>query len=146
MTQAGPYRCTNMKIELVSGGTTFIVGVVDGYDINLSYEGGPEPHYGSRIQHHSAGCKKATVSMSRWFYTDAGQEDLLLNLFQAETEFTLRGTLQDNAGVAIANTGVVITGVRLYKWRPKTGSANDIIGEEAQGEGTDWTIQVVKTS
>lgn len=141
----GNFRCTNMRIEIISGGTTFTIGVVDGLNINLSYEGGPEPIYGSRTQVHSAGVKKASITLSRWFYADAHQEDLLLNLFSAETEFQLRGSLQTNAGVEISNTGVVITGVRLYSWKPKMGSANDIVGEEASGEGTGWTIQVVKT-
>lgn len=135
-----------MKVQIVSGVTTYTIGLVDGMDINLSYEGGPEPYYGSRIQKHSAGVKKASVTLSRWYYTDLTQEDLLLNLFEAETEFTLVGSLQDNSGQAISNTSVSISGVRLYKWRPKTGSANDIIGEEASGEGTDWTIGVIKTN
>jgi hypothetical protein len=135
-----------MRIQIISNGITYTIGVADGYDIQLGYEGGPEPHYGSRIQVHSAGVKKASGSLSRWFFTDTNQEDLLLNLFQAETSFTLSGSLQDNSGTPIPNTTVTLSDFRLYKWRPKTGAANDIIGEESSGEATDWVISVVKTA
>jgi hypothetical protein len=107
-----------MKVQIVSGGTTFTVGVVEGLDINLGYEGGAEPYYGSRVRKHSAGSKTASFTLTRWFY----------------------------AGNAIANTTVTITDCRLYRWRPRTGGADDIIGEEAQGQGTDWTIDVEPTS
>lgn len=142
----GPYRCTNMKVQIVCGSTTYTVGVVEGLDISLGYEGGAEPYYGSRIRKHSAGSKTATFTVTRWFYADEAQEDLLLDLFSEELEFTLSGSLIDNDGDAVANTSVTITGCRLYKWRPKTGGADDIIGEEASGSGTDWTIDVEPTS
>jgi hypothetical protein len=135
-----------MKVQIVAGTTTYTVGVVEGLDINLGYEGGAEPYYGSRVRRHSAGSKTATFTLTRWFYADATQEDLLLDLFSGELSFTLTGSLIDNSGVAIANTTVSITGCRLYKWRPRTGGADDIIGEEASGSGTDWTISVSPTS
>jgi hypothetical protein len=143
---AGPYRCVNMLIKATVGVTEYTIGVVEGYDINLGYEGGAEPYYGSRIRKHSAGSKTVTFSLTRWFYTDTAQEDLLLDLMDAETEFTIEGSLIDNSGVAISNTSVTITGCRLYKWRPRTGRADDIIGEEASGQATNWTFGVEPTA
>jgi len=139
---AGPYRCVNMVVTITIGATPYVVGVVEGMDIDLGYEGGPEAHYGSRIKKHSAGSKNATFTLTRWFYTDIGQEDLLLDLFADETEFSLSGNLIDAQGAEIPNTKITITGCRLYRWRPRTGGADDIIGEEASGSGTDWTIDV----
>lgn len=143
--QSGPFRCTNMLVKLVSGITTYTVGVVEGFDINMGYKGGPEPHYGSRIGVHSAGSKEATFAITRWFYADTGQENLLLDLFLAETEFTLEGDLQTNAGVAIPNTQIQLLHCRMYKYRPRTGHADDIIGEEASGSATDWATNVQHT-
>jgi hypothetical protein len=148
---AGPYRCTNMVVQIVDGNTTYTVGVVEGMDIDLSYNGGPEPTYGTRIQKHSAGSKIAKFTITRWYYTDTGQEDLLLDLFDDETEFSLVGYLVDSAGSEIKKGGVsatkvTITGCRIYRWRPKTGGADDIIGEEASGSGTDWDLDVDKST
>ena len=98
-----------------------------------------------RGKEHSAGSKHATFSITRWFYADATQENLLLDLFLNETEFTLKGDLINNAGTPIATTEVSLSNCRLYKWRPRTGAADDIIGEEAQGEAIDWTSSVVHT-
>lgn len=142
VTQSGPFRCINMKLAITSGSTTYVLGVVEGFDMQLGYEGGAEPYYGSRVRKHSAGSKNATFSITRWFYSDTGQQDLLMDLFQAETEFSLIGSLIDNAGVAIATTSTTLTGCRLYKWRPRTGAADDIIGEEASGEATDWSTTI----
>lgn len=142
MTQSGPFRCTNMVITITVDSTPYTVGVVDGVDISLSYEGGAEPYYGSRIRKHSAGTKKASVSLTRWFYSDTGQEDLLLNLFKNEVEFSLEGSLSDNSGNSITGTSIKVNNVMLYEWKPKTGSADDLIGEEASGEGLDWTFTI----
>lgn len=145
---AGPYRCTNMVVKITNGSTVYTVGVVEGFDIQIGYEGGAEPYYGSRIRKHSAGSKTATFSITRWFYTDATlsgghtQESLLLDLFLSEVEFSLEGDLQDNAGVAIPHTQIMLTGCRLYKYRPRTGHADDIIGEEGSGQATNWTTDV----
>ena len=142
---AGPYRCINMLVKATVGVTVYTIGVVEGFDINLGYEGGAEPYYGSRVRKHSAGSKTASFSITRWFFADATQESLLLDLFLNETLFTLEGDLIDNSGNPISNTKVSITNARLYKWRPRTGRADDIIGEEASGQATDWSMQVVNT-
>lgn len=145
----GPYRCTNVLIKITAmyNGAlqTVVVGVAEGLDIDLSYAGGPEPHYGSRTKKHSAGSKSATFTITRWFYTDAGQEDLLLDLFTGEVEFELEGSLIDNNNVAIPNTSIKLICCRLYRWRPRTGGADDVVGEEASGSALDWEITVLPT-
>jgi hypothetical protein len=145
MTQSGPFRCINMRLVATVGGTDYTLSVVEGYDIQMGYEGGAEPYYGSRTRKHSAGSKTATFSITRWFYSDAGQENLLLDLFLNETEFTLTGDLIDNNGTPIATTEISLTQCRLYKYRPRTGAADDIIGEEASGEAINWTTDVHAT-
>jgi len=135
---AGPYRGVNLKIVITLGGTPYTIGCVEGSDIDFGYEGGPEACYGTRTKSHSAGSKKITFTLTRWYYTDSGQEDLLLDMFANESTFTLTGSLIDKDGNAIANTSITITGCRLYGWKPRTGSADDITGEEARGSGTGW--------
>jgi len=135
---AGPYRGVNLKIVITLGGTDYTIGCVEGSDIDFGYEGGPEACFGTRTKSHSAGSKKITFTITRWYYTDSGQEDLLLDMFANESSFTLQGSLIDKDGAAIANTEIKITGCRLYGWKPRTGSADDIIGEEARGSGTGW--------
>lgn len=137
---AGPYRCVNMKVSIISGSTTYVVGVVEGFDINVGYKGGAEPYYGSRTPKVSAGSYEATFNLTRWFYTDAKQEQLLLDLFLGEVDFTLEGSLVDNTGTPISNTTIMLTGCRMMKWRPRTGHADDIIGEEGSGVATGWTL------
>jgi len=136
------YRCVNLKIIITVGSTPYTIGVAEGMDFDLGYEGGAEPVYGSRTRVHSAGSKTITFSITRWFHADSGQEDLLLDLFDNETTFTITGSLIDNAGAAVATSSVTLTGCRLYRWRPKTGGADDILGEEASGQATGWTIDV----
>jgi len=136
----GPYRCTNFVLKITDEAHPegIVVGVVEGSDIDFGYEGGPEPTYGTRIKKHSAGSKRVTFTITRWYYSHEDSEDLLLDLFTGEEEFTLEGYLIDNAGNTIANTTIKLLHCRLYRWRPRTGGADDIIGEEASGSATDW--------
>jgi len=144
---AGPYRCVNMVVSITVDEVEYIIGVVEGLDIDLSYVGGTEPVYGTRTPKHSAGSKKATFSLTRWYYADAGQEDLLYSLFDGELTFTLSGYLLDpHDETEVSNTKITITGCRLYRWRPRTGGADDIIGEEASGSGTGWESEIAPTS
>lgn len=150
MSQSGPFRCINMLIKATVGTTVYVIGVVEGFDIQLGYEGGAEPYYGSRVRKHSAGSKTCTFSITRWYYTDATQENLLFNLFLNEIQFELEGDLITNSGVPIgggatSNAVISITNARLYKWRPRTGKADDIIGEEASGQATDWVVTIIPT-
>lgn len=143
--QVGPFRCINMRIVVTVDATQYTLSVVEGYDISLGYEGGAEPFYGNRVRKHSAGSKTATFSITRWFYSDAEQENLLLDLFLNENEFTLTGDLISNNSVPIPTTTITLNNCRLYKYRPRTGAADDIIGEEASGEALDWTTDVQGT-
>jgi hypothetical protein len=135
-----------MVLVITYGSTYYTLSVVEGLDISLGYEGGPEAKYGSRLKSHSVGSKSASFTITRWYYADATQEDLLLDLFDGELQFTLNGSLQTNAGVAIANTSIQLSNCLIYRWRPRTGGADDIMGEEASGYALDWTITVEPTA
>jgi hypothetical protein len=135
-----------MVLVITYGSTDYTLSVVEGLDISLGYEGGPEAKYGSRLKSHSVGSKSASFTITRWYYADATQEDLLLDLFGGELQFTLKGSLQTNAGVAIANTSIQLNNCLIYRWRPRTGGADDIMGEEASGYALDWTITVEPTA
>lgn len=134
----GPYRGVNLVLQLNSGSGYVNVGVVEGCDIDFGYEGGPEACFGTRTKSHSAGSKRISFTITRWYYTSVGAQDLLLDLFENETSFTLKGFLVDKDGTTIADTDILITGCRLYRWHPRTGGADDIMGEEASGFGTGW--------
>jgi len=135
-----------MVLVLTYGDTTYTLTVVEGMDISLGFEGGPEAKYGSRIKSHSLGSKTAPFTITRWWYSDTGQEALFLDLFDGELTFTLKGSLITNAGVAIEHTSVTLTGCKLYRWSPRTGGADDIVGEEGSGFATDWTLDVEDTA
>src|SRR3972149_5800576 len=108
---AGPYRCVNMVVSITVDEIDYTVGVVEGLDIDLSYVGGTEPVYGTRTPKHSAGSKKEQFTLTRWYYADAEQEDLLYRIFNEELSFTLSGYLLDpHAETEVSNTKVTITG------------------------------------
>lgn len=117
------------------------VGVVEAFDVDLSFEGGVELHYGSRTGKHAVGGKRATFSLRRWFMTD-DDTDLLWDLFNLELPFSLSGHLVDNSDVTIANSKTTLSDCRIYRWRPRTGAAGDIVAEEASGEAVDWSSEV----
>lgn len=129
-----------MVVTVTINNVPYTVGVVEGMDIQIGYAGGAEPYYGSRTKKHSAGSRDVSFTLTRWYYADDGQQDMFLNLITDETEFDLEGSLVDKNGDAIANTTLKLTGCRLYKYRPRTGGADDIIGEEGSGQGTGWDI------
>jgi hypothetical protein len=132
------YRGVNLVLTVDSGGTPIIIGCVEGSDIDLGYEGGAEACYGTRIKTIGTGSKKISFTITRWYYADTGQEDLLLDMFDNNTEFTISGYLIDKDGNTISNTTIEITGCQILNWKPRTGGADDVLGEEARGFGTDW--------
>jgi hypothetical protein len=136
------FRCTNLIISICQGENIYDVGVVEGADIDLGYEAKTELYYGNEIPTHSVGGKIVSFSLTRWFYADEGQEDLLSDLFKNKTVFNLRGSLVDNNGTPIPHTSIIITECKLYKYKPRTGNADDIIGEEVRGLATNWFIDV----
>ena len=134
----GPFHGTNLVLRVKIYLTWYIVGVVEGCDFDFGFEGGPESIFGQRAKRHSMGSKRIPFTITRWYYTDTDQEDLLLDLFKAETSFELEGYLINNEGVQISKTAIVMKDCKIYGWKPRTGSADDIIGEEARGFATDW--------
>jgi len=114
-----------------------ILGVVEGFDIELSYEGGVTHRYGSKEGKHSVGGKKATFTIRRWYMAD-DDTDLLFDLFNNRIPFSLYGYLIDDEGNTITGSQVMLSNCIIYRWRPRTGAANDIVGEEASGQATAW--------
>jgi hypothetical protein len=135
---AGPYRGVNLVLRVQINSVWYTLDVVEGVDIDFGYEGGPESKFGSRTKTISAGSKKISFTITRWYFADEDQEDLLLDLFDDETEFVLDGKLVDKDGDAISNTTITLSGCKILGWKPRAGSAEDILGEEASGYATDW--------
>jgi len=127
---AGPFKAKRMTINIAGAGT---VGVVEGLAIELIKEGGIEFYYGSETGKHAKGTRHATFSIRRWFMTDT-DTDLLYDLFNDDIPFTLTGAL-----IGVANSTVSLSDCEIYRYRLVTGTANDIVAEEASGEAVDWT-------
>ena len=131
---AGPYRCTSMLVK-VNAAT---VGVVTGMDINLTKEGGTvEFVYGSETGFITFGGKRGTFTLSRWFYVSTEDTDLLYDLFNDGTTFTLSGEIN-----GVSNTTITLTGCKARTWKPVTGDANSLVGEEISGEATGWSSTI----
>jgi len=125
---AGPFKAKRLRIG-VAGVT---VGVVEGLSIELIKEGGIEYYYDSETGKHAKGTRHATFSVRRWFKTDT-DTDLLYDLFNDDIPFTLSGQL-----TGVANSTVNLSDCEVYRYRLVTGTANDIVAEEASGEAVDW--------
>ena len=124
----------NILLVKITGNT---VGVVTGLDIGLQREGGTVVHYyGSYTGAIAQGGDRATFRVQRWFMADV-DTDLLFDLFNGKTVFTLAEELS-----GVATSSVTITGCQANSWKLITGDANSIIGEEISGEGTGWTTTI----
>jgi len=55
-----------------------------------------------------------------------------------EIDFTIEGYLVDKDGTPISNTSIKLLECRIYNWKPRTGGAEDILGEEGRGYALDW--------
>jgi len=137
---AGPFKCKRMRVIVnhpVLGAVT--VGVVEGLSIELIKEGSIEYHYDSETGAHAKGTRHATFTIRRWFMTDlSGSEDkdLLFDMFNDDVTFNLVGDLPQD--YATGKAKITLSACQVYRWRPVTGTANDIIAEEAIGEAVDW--------
>lgn len=137
---AGPFKCKRMRVIVqhpTLGAVT--VGVVEGLSIEMIKEGGVEFYYDSEIGAHAKGTRHATFTIRRWFMTDlTGSEDkdLLFDIFNNDIVFNLVGDLPQDYPSGIAR--ITLSACQIYRWRPVTGTANDIIAEEAVGEALDW--------
>lgn len=127
------YKCKDMVIEI----DDVVIGYVEGMSIELMYEGGIEYVYGSQTGKKAIGTKHATFTIRRWFYADI-DKDLLFDLFNGETYFTLEGILLDANGNQIANSAIKLTNAFGLRWRPVLGTAGDTVAEELIGEAEDW--------
>lgn len=125
---AGPFKAKRLRVTVA--GT--IVGVVEGLSIELIKEGGIEFHYDGETGHHAKGTRHATFSVRRWFMTDT-DTDLLYDLFNDDIPFTLSGQL-----TGVTGSTVNLSDCEIYRYRLVTGTANDIVAEEASGEAVDW--------
>lgn len=135
---AGPFKAKNMRISISQGGLGYILGVVEGYDIELIKEGGVVPHYDSETGKHAVGTRRATFRLRRWFKSDIStQTDLIYDLFANDTRFNMTGELNNVSGSAITLSDCLI-----YTYAPRTGGANDIIAEEGRGEATDYSSNI----
>lgn len=136
----GPFKCKRMRVIVnhpVLGAVT--VGVVEGLSIELIKEGGLEYYYDSETGAHAKGTRHATFTIRRWFMTDlSGSEDkdLLFDMFNDDVTFNLVGDLAQD--FPTGKSKITLSGCQIYRWRPVTGTANDIIAEEAIGEAVDW--------
>lgn len=111
-----------------------IVGVVEGMSIELIKEGGVEFYYDSETGKHAKGTRHATFSVRRWYKTDT-DTDLLYDLFNDDIPFSLTGQLSN---VSLSTIG--LSNCEIYRYRLVTGTANDIVAEEASGEAVDWNL------
>lgn len=117
-----------------------IVGVVEGYASEVMREGGVEPHYTSETGKHAIGTKSGTFSIRRWMYLDPNKKRLLYDLWKNQTQFMLYFGLSDDPDDPtdiLAGTQLILSDCVGYRWRPVTGSANDIVAEELVGEFLD---------
>jgi len=115
------------------------VGVVEGLSIEMIKEGGIEFYYDSETGAHAKGTRHATFTIRRWFMTDlTGSEDkdLLFDMFNDDVVFNLIGDLPQDYPTGKGK--ITLSACQIYRWRPVTGTANDIIAEEAVGEAVDW--------
>jgi hypothetical protein len=147
MTDTAPlFRGVNLVLTVIVDDTTYILGCVEGSDIDLGYEGGAESSYGTRIKRIGKGSKKASLTITRWYYADEGQEDLLLDLFKNEDVFDVEGYLIDKDGTQISDTTIKIIGVQMMNWKPRTGGAEDVLGEEGRALAVDWDFTDFKST
>jgi hypothetical protein len=61
-----------MRVSALQAGLGYILGVVEGFEIELLKEGGVVPHFDSETGKHAVGTRHATFRLRRWFKTDTG--------------------------------------------------------------------------
>jgi len=128
-----PYKAKSLLISIVHPTLgTVALGVVEALNVELIKEGGVEFYYGSATGQHAKGTRHATFTIRRWFMADQ-DTDLLYDLFNDDTVFHLYEEIN-----GVANSKVYLSACQIYRWRPVSGSANDIVAEEGVGEALDW--------
>lgn len=135
-----PFRNVNFNLEIDDGSGYATVGCVVGSDFNFEYEGAPENIYGNREKSHSVSAKRINFTLTRWYYSNSGREDLLLDLFNSETTFTLRGFVTDKDENEVEDAEFTVTNCLIYDWKPVSGSAEDILGEQVLVCSANWAF------
>jgi len=54
-----------MRVTIIQGGTPYVLGVVEGFEMELIKEGGVAPHYDSETGRHAVGTRHATFRVRR---------------------------------------------------------------------------------
>ncbi len=134
---SGAFKCVHVLVK-VDG---YTVGAVESMDVETSRDGGVEHYYGSTEGRHSIGGKKATFTVRRWFMAD-DDKDLFYDLAwggpdQTPIAFGLSGEIN-----GVANSQLSLSNCIAYKYKPRWGSANDLVAEEISGEATSWTSTI----
>lgn len=129
------------KMRLIIDGTT--VDVVELVNLEVFHEGNVESKYGQTDNgsqyipwnRHKIGIQKVRFTIRRWFKAGLADTDLLYDLHENDTEFTLTEYINDIWG---AFAGLKISNCVSYGYTAETGTANDIIIEEIRGEGLSY--------
>jgi hypothetical protein len=138
-----PSLSKRMRVIINDGVSDYILGVVELVDMEIFRQGGVESKYGKvgtkTPNRHAVGMKRARFTVRRWYHTDSGKEDLLYDLHDNDTEFTLSEFVNNKTGFV----GIKILNCIIYSYKTLTGGANDIVGEEIIGEGLVWNMVYV---
>lgn len=131
-----------MRLQIVYGGTTHTLGVVELADIEVLKKSMLESKYGFQdnvdlvttpANRHRIGMKHCRFRVRRWFNADANT-DLLFDLHNLDVLFNLKEFITEETGFV----GLKIFNCISYDYKEITGTANDIVGEEIIGEGIYW--------
>lgn len=133
------------KMRLIIDSTT--VDVVELVNLEVFHEGNVESKYGQTDNgsqyipwnRHKIGIQKVRFTIRRWFKAGNADTDLLYDLHNADTEFTLIEYLNDVYGEF---AGLQINNCISYGYSADTGTANDIIIEEIRGEGLTYETYI----
>jgi len=140
-----PHMTKKMRLDV--NGT--ILDFVELVNIEVGHEGGVESKYGQTWtgtqykpwNRHKVGMHRVRFTIRRW-YKAGVSDDILYDLYDNDTEFTLKEYLNDITGEM---NGVEIYQCQIYRYTPETGTPNDIVIEEANGEGLTWGEEIITT-
>lgn len=130
-----PYVGKKLRVTIKSGADTYILGVVEMMELEVLRDGKVE-HYYHDNRKHSVGMKRVRFRVRRWFKSDqSDRTNLLYNLHLNNTTFDLSEFLKDITGTFV---GLTLNDCVIYRYAEVTGSANDVVAEEASGEALVW--------
>jgi len=129
------------KVRIEIGTTT--LDVVELVNLEASHEGGIESKYGQTVSgarvtpwnRHKIGMQKVLFTIRRMYKTGVS-DNLLYDLHQNDTIFNLKEYVKDIYGEFC---GLEIINCASYRYNSVTGTPNDIVIEEVQGEGLTYS-------